>query len=156
MKEIRLVNGKIALVDDEDFAWARQFRWYTDKRDGYAFRLENGHAFRMHREVMNAPTGMHVDHINHNRLDNRRDNLRLCTCAQNQWNSRPRKDGVSQWKGVVRVSRPGTKPWRAAIRVHGKKLYLGTFANQIDAAQAYDRAARQYFGEFAYTNFSNS
>jgi hypothetical protein len=98
---------------------------------------------------MNAPTGIEVDHRNHNGLDNRRSNLRLATGHQNQGNRRP-QGGSPRFKGVY-LSR---SKWVAQIRFGGSKRYLGRFTVEEDAARAYDAAARLIFGEFACTNFN--
>lgn len=108
------------------------------------------------RLVMDCPAGLEVDHINHQPLDNRRCNLRLCTRAENSRNTRGRPlDRVSQFKGVVHDPSDGhgNAPWRAFVYVRGKKTWLGRFADQMTAAFAYDSAARAMYGEFANLNF---
>ena len=104
----------------------------------------------MHVLLMGRPM---VDHINHNGLDNRRSNLRSATHAQNNANQRPRKGGASQYKGVYLKKKTGK--WRARIKVDGRDLHLGYFFDEAAAARAYDAAARQAFGEYAYPNFPN-
>jgi hypothetical protein len=94
---------------------------------------------------------MFVDHIDHNGLNNRRSNLRLCTAQQNARNHRPQLRGSSKYKGVS--WRQDGKVFRALIWHNGKSINLGRFKNEIDAAKAYDKAAKKYFGEFAYLNF---
>jgi len=101
--------------------------------------------------ITNAPKGMEVDHINHDQLDNRRANLRVCTHKENGRNSKA-SAGTSQYKGVFK-SRGGK--WTAHICVNYQTKNLGTFVNEAEAAYAYDCAAQHYFGEFAHTNFSN-
>jgi len=105
----------------------------------------------MHRVIMRAPKGVMCDHRNHNGLDNRKSNLRLCTSAQNQYNKKPKKDCASKYKGVVR--RKDCKKWRAKIGFKGKRIHLGYFDDEMDAAMAYDDKAIELFGEFAYLNF---
>jgi hypothetical protein len=159
MKEIPLTQGYVALVDDADFDWINQWKWHSvSNHDGsiiYAQRntKANGKPTKvaMHRLVILAPAGLFVDHIDHNGLNNTRANLRLCTRSQNLANGRRHRTSVSQFKGVSRHSR-GDK-WQAQIRRNGKVTGLGTFYNEIDAARAYDRAALEEFGEFAFTNF---
>jgi hypothetical protein len=105
----------------------------------------------MHRQVTNAPKGLVVDHINHNGLDNRRANLRLCTKQQNNCNSRSFRHKTSNYKGVFKEK--GSKKFRAYIRFNKKPVHIGMFELEIDAAKAYDKKAKELFGEFAYLNF---
>jgi len=103
----------------------------------------------MHNLVINIPDGMFCDHINRNGLDNRKANLRPATHTQNVWNRRKFKPySRSKYKGVDDMKR-----WRARIRVNGKRIYLGSFKTELDAAHAYDKAARKYHREFASLNF---
>jgi hypothetical protein len=107
----------------------------------------------MHRVVMRVNEDAMYDHINHDKLDNRKENLRLATSTQNNRNRRKRSDTTtSQYKGVSWHGRSGK--WQVHIRVNGKGINLGYFILELDAAYVYDKAARYYFGEFAYTNFS--
>jgi hypothetical protein len=105
----------------------------------------------MHRQVANPPDDLLVDHINHNGLDNRRSNLRFATDSTNQQNARKSiTKTTSRFKGVDFVKPTGK--WRARISVAGKRLFLGSFTDELDAALAYDNAARKYFGEYACLN----
>jgi hypothetical protein len=104
----------------------------------------------MHREIMRPPDGFVVDHIDGNSTNNRRRNLRTCTRRQNLYNSRPRR-GKSKYKGVRYEKR--TKRWVAEITHRGRKYHLGSFKNEVEAAKAYDRKARQLFGPYARLNF---
>ena len=102
----------------------------------------------MHREILNSPRGSQVDHINGNGLDNRRQNLRICSFKQNHLNSRPKNGG--RFKGVF-ITPAGN--WTAKIGFNGRLIHLGTF-NKIEiAALEYDKAAKILFGEFARLNF---
>jgi len=106
----------------------------------------------MHREIINVEEGKVVDHINHNGLDNRKVNLRPATIAQNGWNRKPKtKNCSSKYKGVWWDKQ--LKKYRAQIWFNGNRLHLGYFKNQIDAAKAYDKAAKKYHGQFASPNF---
>jgi len=106
-----------------------------------------------HRLVMGLQKGdgFEVDHINHNGLDNRRSNLRVCSKKQNQLNRRPDSGSTSEFKGV-HWSKTRNK-WYARIHLNGNDKHIGVFISEIDAARAYDRYAAEHFGEFAYLNF---
>jgi len=102
---------------------------------------------------MKANSGEVVDHINHNLLDNRRQNLRICTPSENKRNRVLAKNNSSGYKGVNWSK--GANKWRTQISINGKQKHLGLFNNILLAAEAYDSAAQKYYGEFAYTNFKN-
>lgn len=155
-KEIQLTKDKVALVDDEDYEFLCQWKWRASYEDGrfYAVRMEGfPHRIlvRMHRQIMNAPENVEVDHIDTNGLNNTRDNLRLCTRGENACNRNMQKNNKSGYKGVFKVQKTGK--YRASIRYNRKTIYLGTFPNPEQAAQAYDEAAKKYFGVFARPNF---
>jgi hypothetical protein len=105
----------------------------------------------LHREIMQAPKGLLVDHKNNDGLDNRRANLRLATHSQNGCNRPRKKNGSSRFKGVIFLK--DRKRWSARLKKNGKHIFLGNFKNEIDAARVYDEAAKQYHGEFACLNF---
>lgn len=154
MSEIPLTQGRIALVDDEDYEQLARHSWSFDGR-GYAVRgvwvAGRVKKVRMHRQILSAAEGVEVDHVNGNGLDNRRSNLRLCEHHQNARNVRPRQGCTSQYKGVYWHRQSGK--WRARLRFGGKHISLGLYVSEQDAARAYDAAARQHFGAFARTNF---
>lgn len=118
----------------------------------YAARTEgprrNMRRFAMHRVILEAPKGMEVDHINHNTLDNRRENLRLCERFQNNGNRGVGRHNKSGLKGV----NFDRNRWKAEISVKNKTVYLGRFKTKEDAGRAYDVAAINHFGQFARTN----
>lgn len=155
MRMIPLTQGKQAIVDDEDFEYLNQWKWFAcpDKRNCYA--AHSGGWLKpmvfMHRVLLNAPSNMFVDHINGDGLDNRRCNLRLANRSQNMANRGMQADNTSGYKGVG-VGRHG-KNWRAQIRVRNKQIHIGVFSTPEEAARAYDDAAKKYFGEYAHLNF---
>jgi hypothetical protein len=151
VKEITLSQGRVSIVDDEDYELVNQFNWYyrkgsTDK--GYARRTANRKSVYLHRFILGAQPKEIVDHINGNTLDNRKSNLRIVSVRQNVLNSGVY--GTSKYKGVTIHKKTGL--YRARIVVNGKELSLGYFDNEKDAAIAYNAAANKYFGEFARIN----
>jgi hypothetical protein len=155
-KQIPLNKGRVATVDDEDYERISRFRWSSgcSGKHWYAIRAEgwpNRKTIYLHRQILNAPAGTEVDHINGDTLDNRRENLRLATRAQNNQNRGARAGSSSGYKGVS--WNPDKGRWAAEIVANGKRTKLGCFADPKDAARAYDAAARQLHGEFAKTNF---
>lgn len=156
--EIPLTRGYVALIDSEDYARVSSKKWYAatlrDERYVYAFS-GGGKAelFNMHRFVCGLGKGdkSQVDHINHNTLDNRRANLRLCSHGENQRHSRRQSNNRSGYKGVY--WKPDHNRWLVEIRAEGKAIHIGYFTDKIAAAIAYDEAAKKYHGEFAFLNF---
>lgn len=154
MKKIKLNGklgeGKYAIVDDSDWSLVSKYRWYLLKL-GYVVRSvgRNKKQF-LHREIMQPPKGFEVDHINGDRLDNRRAKLRICTHSQNGKNLKKRKNNKFGLKGVGWARRE--QMYRARIMVNYKDIHLGYFHTVKDAAKAYNEAARQYFGEYARLN----
>ena len=150
MKKIKLTQGKFALVDDVDYKWLNQWKWCAMYSYGnwYAMRGKRPQIF-MHRLILNTPFGMDTDHINHNTLDNKHCNIRVCTHQQNSFNGKPRK-GTSKYKGVSWFKRD--KKWRAYIVLNNKQIHLGYFISEIEAARTYDKAAIKHFGVYAFLN----
>lgn len=153
-----LTRGQVVLVDDDDYMWLSQWKWSADSNGNrwYAIRMvktEEGQDKKiyMHRQILNAPPGVLVDHINHDGLDCRKENMRLCSVSQNNHNQRRSSANTSRYKGVTWDK--NRNKWMAKIKADGRHIYLGRFVNEIEAAQAYDQAARKHFGEYAHTNF---
>jgi AP2 domain/HNH endonuclease len=152
LRHIALTKGYYATVDAADFERLNKHKWtaLVTGSKVYAIRSEKGKTILMHREILNAPPHKVVDHIDGTGLNNSQANLRLCTKQQNLYNSKPRASR-SKYKGVRYEKR--TKKWIAEVTHKGKKHYLGSFDNEIAAAQAYDRKAAELFGPYARLNF---
>jgi len=152
VRYIPLTQGKFAIVDAADYERVSRYKWCAVGPGDrvYACRNVHGKTLSMHRFLMNPPEGMVVDHIDGNRLNNRRSNLRICTIRQNIWNSRP-KGKSSRYKGVCRDK--SKKRWVVYVRHNDHNWYVGRFVSEIEAARAYDRKAAEVFGEYAWLNF---
>jgi len=151
MATITISNGDVALVDDDLFGVLNQWKWQSNGR-GYACRKERGRSISMHRLVIDCPPGLELDHINGDKLDNRRENLRVCTHAENVRNrgQQIRRDpGLP--KGVTACGKRGR--YAAHIKYDGRIHRIGTFDSPEEAAHAYDVAAIKHHGEFARPNF---
>lgn len=153
---IPLTRGKFAIVDAEDYPRLSEYVWFAEgtSRNCYAARKQGGKSIKMHREVMRAPEHLVVDHIDHNGLHNRKQNLRLCTFAENCRNTRRTAKSSSKYKGVCWNKR--NHKWAAAIRFENKTYHLGYFEDELAAARAYDKGAKKYHGRFASLNFQDS
>jgi len=147
-KEIQLTRGKVALVDDEDFARLSEYHWYFDVH-GYA-RCSTPRKIYMHRLIMNEPDGEQVDHKNQNKLDNRKENLRTCTRSQNASNTFRAHKNHSGFKGVSWDT--ARSKWKVQIKVNGKNQYQRRCETKEEAALIYNELAVKYFGEFAQLN----
>lgn len=156
-KRIALTRNQFAVVDDSDYEWLSQWKWYSDGR--YAvhtdWRSGDSKKFSMHRVIMNAQPGEQVDHRNHDTLDNRRSNLRTATRSENQRNNKGAliKNGqptTSIYKGV---SRHRYGKWAVGLTVDHQQLHFGTYKNETVAARVHDAVASEYHGGFAFLNF---
>lgn len=152
MQYVDLTKGKKALVDDEDYDIVSKYKWHYSS--GYAKRNNLVHGkkmiARMHHMIVPFTKGYMVDHINGNGLDNRRSNLRLVTKSQNMMNSGVRRNNKSGYKGVS-WDKINNK-WRVTIWRMNKQFDVGRFEDILDAARAYNEAARIYHGEYARLN----
>lgn len=164
MKLIPISRGLSAMVDDQDYDFLNQWKWFARRPNRIhttcvwyavrnAVRPARGQIY-MHREVLRRagfPDAPHSDHRDTNGLNNQRHNLRPATSSQNAANVRKKAGCTSQFKGVYWHKQ--TRKWLSAIRCQEERHYLGLFENEIDAGRAYDAAATRFFGEFARLNF---
>jgi hypothetical protein len=159
IKLIPLTRGLFTIVDVDDFERISIFKWMALRSRNTFYAAKNGSRagkvktsmVLMHRTVLVTGDGSSVDHKNRLTLDNRKINLRRCTPSQNAMNRAKCSNALSRYKGVKFDKR--WKLWGAAIQVDEKRFSLGGFASEMEAALAYDEAARQHFGEFACLNF---
>lgn len=157
MREVPLTQGFVAFVDDEDYEKVSEFSWYIHQKklrpDCYAATTISVDGKRkevkMHRCIMQATPNEIIDHIDGNPLNNRKENLRVANHTTNRQNS-IKRTGLSQYKGVTKAYKDR---WRSRITINKKVVFLGYFNNEIDAAKAYDTAAKKHFGDFARLNF---
>lgn len=154
MKEISLTQGKAAIVDDDDYESINAHKWHY-VNVGYASRYSGGGRKNrktdyMHIAVMGKQSGMEIDHINGNKLDNRKENLRHVTHSQNMQNASV-KGGSSRYKGVCWDK--SRNKWISSIYISEKHVHIGRYESEEDAARAYNLRAHVAFGEFARTNY---
>lgn len=154
MKILKLTNGGHTKLDDRDFEWANQWKWQQNK-DGYAIRsgyarYQSGRYIYLHRELLTiSETKKHGDHINHNRLDNRRKNLRVCTYQQNNANKSKQKNNTSGFTGVTK----SRNTWKAFTYFNNQRIHIIQTTDKEEAAYIRDQFVLQLFGNFANTNF---
>jgi hypothetical protein len=154
VKEIIISDGSSVIIDAEDYEMLSKWKWSANG-NGYAVRNERYEPKKyrkqyLHRAIINAKPGEYVDHINGDTLDNRKENLRICTNAENSRNGRKKQIGISKYKGVTKDKR--VDKWVAQIMVNRKNINLGSFKTELDAASAYNIAALKHHGEFAKLN----
>lgn len=142
-KEIQLNNGGVAIVDDDDYGRLSHARWYRAS-NGYAIHGEAKHGFKsfdkMHRIVLGAEKGEYVDHIDRNKLNNQKSNLRIVSAYENAQNH-PKKQGRNRFIGVQFITRMGL--FQSRCRINGGDHFLGYFRSEIAAAHAYNLKARE-------------
>lgn len=157
--KIELTKGMSAIVDESDYEKLVNFKWQAHRENNghYAVcsvRQDNGKykQFRMHRMILNiSDSRIFIDHKNGNTLDNRKENLRIASYGENSRNlSKKLKNNTSGYRGVglASGSEKRSKPWAARIKLNGKLKHLGYFTTAEDAAKAFDKAAKELFGEF--------
>jgi hypothetical protein len=157
VKSVHTQAPTVALIDDEDFEAVRKFVWTASGRvhkdNKWLYPCSHvpsfGYTVAMHRLILPAPKGMITDHINGDRFDNRRQNLRICTKAENMRNRQKGVRTKCKYKGVHKHGRK----YLASICANSIQKVIGSFDSELDAALAYDRAAIELHGEFARLNF---
>lgn len=162
MKEIKLTKNQTTIVDDECYEYLSKWKWYCHKGYARRSRLKSEDnptdVIHMSREIWKLvgrvlPKGYILDHINGDKLDNRVSNLRACTQNENIWNTRLVKTGKVPYRGVTyRPTEQPIRPYIAQIDYKKKRILIGSFDNPIDAAKAYNEAAKKYHGEYAILN----
>lgn len=155
MKKIKLTQGKYALVDNKDFEYLNQWKWFAynsrgkfyARRNSFNQQTKKQYVIHMHKVIMvKIPKGKEIDHINGNGLNNQRNNLRFATRFQNMMNRKLNSNNKSGYKGVFWHKRD--KVWSASGRIKNKTIYLGYFKNILDAKKSYDKFAKENFKEF--------
>ncbi|KKR95846.1 MAG: Pathogenesis-related transcriptional factor and ERF protein [Candidatus Uhrbacteria bacterium GW2011_GWF2_41_16] len=147
-------KNQYAIIDPEDYWKISKYDWLlceSKSKKFYAVRLADWGIVNMHRDIINAPTGKVIDHIDRNGLNNTKRNLRIASISQNGWNRTGLNNHSSKYKGVCWCNR--RKKWRASIKYNGIYKHLGYFKTEEDAAKTYDEAAKKYHGEFGVLNF---
>lgn len=148
MKVIKLTKGRCAIIDDADLALVSSRKWsFGNETGGYARRNDSGKTVFMHKVIMGVPNGVEVDHMDGDKLNNRRSNMRVATHQQNSFNTKLRSNSSTGIKGVSWYKRD--KKWRAYIVLNGKQIHLGYHDTAQAAKDAYAKAAKEIHGEFA-------
>lgn len=152
MKEIKLTQGKIALVDDDDFEKLNQWEWHAKtfykSKKWYAARSQKGKTILMHRIILNPTSGMDIDHQDNNGLNNQKSNIRICTRSQNRENTGKRIDNKTGFKGVCWYQK--YKKYSSSISHNRKRIFLGYFNTPLEAAKIYNEYAKKIHGDFAH------
>jgi len=138
------------MVDDSDFEELNKYNWQLSNFNAVVRHVKGEKQVQLHRMVMKAPLGIEIDHIDGNRLNNQKSNLRFATSSQNKMNRGPRKDNHSGYKGVSWHKQ--INKWTSRIQIGNTYKHLGLFENIIEAVKAYNNAALKFHGEFAWLN----
>lgn len=153
---IPLTKNQNAIVDSADYDWINEWNWSAlwspVVKSFYAVRGSDKSTVYMHRLILDCAPREQGDHWNHDTLDNRRNNLRKVAPVHNHANQRLSSANTSGFKGVSWHKDAGK--WMAYVKIHRRRKYLGLFSNAKEAAEAYDKAAKELFGEFAHLNFT--
>lgn len=151
--EIPLTQGKVAIIDEYEFERVSQYKWFANRiaTSWYAGTQIKTKKIRLHRFLTGEPQDCVVDHINGNGLDNRHCNLRLASFAQNNYNRKPNKG--KRFKGVRFAGSSYKRKFRATIKINKIEQHIGNYFTEEEAARAYDKKAKDLFGEFAWLNF---
>lgn len=136
-------------IDDEDLERVMQHSWLLDS-NGYISTTVKCKTIRLHRFLMNAPKGTYVDHVDRNKMNNHKSNLRFCSQQQNSFNQHRGDKYSSKYKGVS--WNKCCKMWQAKLAINKEQIYLGVYDNENDAAMAYNTAALKYFGGYGILN----
>jgi hypothetical protein len=147
---IQLTQNKKTIIDKEDFFRIRPHNWCFDKTTGYAAARVNGKKISLHRFIILAPKGTLVDHVNLNKLDNRKENLRIVNATESARHTGMSKNNTSGYKGVTWSKRE--KKWHSQIFVNYRNINLGVFDDKKEAAKAYNEAAIKYHGIYTVLN----
>ncbi len=150
MKELQIKTGQIVFIDDEDYGNVSSHNWSMWGR--YVSGWVNGKTTSIHRLVVGANKGEVVDHINHNTLDNRKENLRVCSQSENMRNKRKASNSKHGMNGICRIKygRMNRHRYRVRITVAGDRKEIGLFDNLEDAQKARIEAEEKYYGEYRY------
>lgn len=151
MKKIQLTKGVFTKVDDDDYVWAKEVKWYASGRSPNFYAVNNnlrsnGLNRILHREIMRCPKNMVVDHINGDTLDNRKNNLRICLHKENCKNQKIRKNNTSGIKGVYFSTEK--RKWYSKIMLEYKTIHLGYFLTKQQALKERVKKEKEYFKEF--------
>ena len=153
IKKIKLTQSKETFIDSEDYEKIKSYNWYYHSSGYAACKQKINNIWKtilLHRVIMNCPNNKQIDHINGNGLDNRKENLRICTHAENGRNTKKRKGTTSKYKGIYWYK--ALSKWSVRIRFNYKWIFIGYFNDEKEAAKAYNEKAKELFGKFAKLN----
>jgi hypothetical protein len=151
MKYIKLTKGKRTIIDDDDFDRVSKKKWNFDGR--YAMGWHNGKHIRLHKFIMGEKDNLQIDHINEDKLDNRKCNLRFCTRSENIHNKRSSRKNTSGFRGVCWDKE--RNKWMAYININGKRKTIGRFLDKNEAARMYNNFVIMYYSDSRWLNNPN-